>query len=225
MRERIKQWQAKFDARALRERALIAGLTLIAVILLWQVLLMDPLEARRQSAKRALQTAQTEISAYEQQIQAVLARGRADPNAEQRERLAQLEAEGAGLDRMLAHQVAGLISPREMSAVLEQVLLEQRDLKLRRVASLPPEPLTPAPVGNANKQTDDVVSTPNLYRHGVSIEFEGSFAASLRYLRALESMHWGFYWGGFELTVEQYPRARMKLTVHTLSFDEGWIGV
>lgn len=225
MLERIKHWQTKFDARALRERALIAGLTLIAMALFWQVLLMDPLEARRHSANRALQTTRTEISAYEQQIQAVLERGRADPNAEQRERLAQLEAEGDELDRMLAQKVAGLITPRQMAAVLEQVLLEQRDLKLRRVASLPPEPLTAAPVAGQDKQTGEVDAAPRLYRHGVSIEFEGSFAASLRYLRALEAMHWGFYWGGFELTVERYPSSRMKLTVHTLSFDEGWIGV
>jgi len=225
MRERIKQWQTRFDARALRERAMIAVLTLIAIILFWQVVLMDPLEARRLGANRALQTARAEISAYEQQIAAVLERGRADPNAEQRQRLAQLEAESGELDRTLARKVAGLISPRQMAAVLEQVLLEQRDLKLRRVASLAPEPLTPAPVAGEEGPPGEVEATPHLYRHGVSIEFEGSFAASLRYLRALEAMQWGFYWGGFELTVERYPRSHMKLTVHTLSFDEGWIGV
>jgi len=222
--ERIKQWQTKFDARTLRERALIAGLTLVAVILFWQVILMDPLEARRQGASRTLQAIRAEITAHEQQIAAVLERGRADPNAEQRERLAQLEAERIELDRTLTQSVAGLISPRQMANVLEQVLLEQHDLKLRRVASLAPEPLTPAPVATGER-VDETEVAPSLYRHGVAIEFEGSFEASVRYLRALEAMDWGFYWDGFELTVQRYPRSHMKLTVHTLSFDEGWIGV
>jgi MSHA biogenesis protein MshJ len=62
------------------------------------------------------------------------------------------------------------------------------------------------------------------YRHGLEIEVEGSYAACLEYLNAIESLPWRLYWQVLELDVIDYPLNRIRIEVGTLSLDEEWIG-
>ena len=66
---------------------------------------------------------------------------------------------------------------------------------------------------------------PRLYRHTLRIEFEGDYLATLRYLQAIEGLSRRLFWVGFEFEVRRYPKARVVLTVETLSLQKGWIGV
>lgn len=64
-----------------------------------------------------------------------------------------------------------------------------------------------------------------LYRHGLRIEFLGTYLETMRYLAALERLNWRFLWESVRYRVERYPRARVSIVVHSLSFDDAWIGV
>jgi MSHA biogenesis protein MshJ len=73
---------------------------------------------------------------------------------------------------------------------------------------------------SASEDESDVT----FYRHGLEIEVEGSYAACLEYLNAIESLPWRLYWQVLELDVIDYPRNRVRIEVSTLSLDEEWIG-
>ena len=115
-----------------------------------------------------------------------------------------------------------LIKPAQMAKVLEAVLTRQTDLKLYRVANLPTEDL----LTTKNAQGKSAKSTKaGVYKHGLQIEFRGSYLSTLAYLKALNDLPWDFYWDELALNVQEYPESHITITVHTLSLEEGWIGV
>ena len=52
-----------------------------------------------------------------------------------------------------------------------------------------------------------------------------SFFSTLRYLRFLETMEQSFFWDSIEYEQALWPEARVILELHTLSSEEGFIGV
>lgn len=64
-----------------------------------------------------------------------------------------------------------------------------------------------------------------LYKHGVEISVEGSYADLLNYLGELEHMPWQVYWGSVSLSAQGAPLSRLTLVVYTLSLDKTWLSV
>lgn len=67
--------------------------------------------------------------------------------------------------------------------------------------------------------------TPSLYRHGLQITVEGSFADLLTYVQALEAMPQRVLWGDVAFKVEHYPRAALTLQLYTISRDRHWLEI
>ncbi len=110
--------------------------------------------------------------------------------------------------------VAELIDPAQMSLVLQGLLKKQSKLRLIRVRNVIPEALS---------ASADALTT-TFYRHGLEIEFEGSYLACLEYLERIEDLPWRFYWQLLDIEVLEYPRNRIRLEVSTLSPYVEWIG-
>ncbi|NVD74490.1 type II secretion system protein M [Duganella sp. BJB1802] len=66
---------------------------------------------------------------------------------------------------------------------------------------------------------------PLLFRHGVQLVLQGSYLEMIDYLEALESMPTQLFWGAAALDADQYPQARLTLTLYTLSLDQKWIAL
>lgn len=66
---------------------------------------------------------------------------------------------------------------------------------------------------------------PLLYRHGVEVVLQGSYLDMVNYMEALEAMPAHVFWGKASMVVEQYPHARLSLTLYTLSLDDKWIAL
>jgi MSHA biogenesis protein MshJ len=66
---------------------------------------------------------------------------------------------------------------------------------------------------------------PVLYRHGVELTVDGSYADLLTYLKALEAMPQRVLWGGVQLKVEQHPKATLTLRLYTLSLSRTWLEI
>jgi len=66
---------------------------------------------------------------------------------------------------------------------------------------------------------------PQIYKHGILIELRGSYAATLQYLRMLESLPWKFYWEAMRFEIEDYPIARISIVINTLSLNKDWVRV
>ena len=62
-----------------------------------------------------------------------------------------------------------------------------------------------------------------VYRHGVEIVLQGGYLDMISYMAALEDMPTQLFWGKARLEVDQYPSARLSLTLYTLSLDQKWM--
>ncbi|MES2297885.1 MAG: type II secretion system protein GspM [Pseudomonadota bacterium] len=62
-----------------------------------------------------------------------------------------------------------------------------------------------------------------LYRHGVEIALQGSYPDMVAYMATLEAMPTHLFWGKARLDVEEYPKARLTLTLYTLSLEAKWM--
>ncbi len=206
-----------FDGRTPRERVVLALLAVVLVVVAWAELAWDGQRGVARALGQERLALETRLAAARTQAERLSEAARADPDDGLRRRQRQLEAHMAELDRRLGEQMGDLIDPAHMARVLEAILTRHTDLRLRRLQNLPTEPLLAGEEGTA--------PAAGVYRHGLELEFSGSYLALLDYLRELDALPWNFYWDALELKVEDYPEAVIVIRVHTLSLDEGWIGV
>ena len=220
MKQQLQQWAAKYDALSERERIIVAALIATLLVLGWLQFVIEPLGKSKDALQSQIKTMQTQIDANGKQMMVLTAALKGDPNAGNKQRLENLLQQQAKLDEELKQKMHGLISPKQMAKVLETVLTQKTDLRLVRVQNLPTQPLLQVSQAEGQPTAD-----AGVYRHGMQIEFTGSYLSTLEYLKALKALPWDFYWDGLTLSVNKYPKASVVITVHTLSLTEGWIGV
>ena len=209
----------KIEKLSLRERILVL-LTLLAVVILpgysfW----LEPMLVKEKQLVSRIAEGRRQLLDLEVQAAALQAAAQTDPDQENRGKLIVLQQEIETLDTRLQGVVQGLLPPREMARVLEELLTREGGLRLMRLENQPPQPLV------------DLSGSPlqgqglNLYRHALMIEFEGSYLDSLQYLRALEKLPRRLIWDELQIEVVRYPRCRVRLGLQTLSLTQGWIGI
>jgi MSHA biogenesis protein MshJ len=205
--------KSRFNAMALRERAMVACAALALVIFMWDRTLMNPLRQRQQLLQQDLATTQQALSALSASIQ-----GRAEDNPlmaaiKQKQSLTQSLAE---VDQQLQSTSAGLIPPQRMLEALRDVLQHDSGLRLVSMRNLPVTSLVPP-------QTGAEMQGP--YMHPVEFVVEGNYLDVLKYLEQVESLPWRFYWQVLELKADEYPLNRVRIRLNTLSMDKEWLGV
>jgi len=138
----------------------------------------------------------------------------------------------ASADSALHDFQSGLVSPQQMPAMLEDLLLRNRALRLLSLKTLPTQNLAAA-VAQSTAQADDeqaaapgpAMAQAGVFRHGVEITVQGSYADLQRYLTAMESSPYRMFWGKAALKADSYPRATLTLTLYTLSLDKAWLSI
>lgn len=223
MTRALRDLADRFERLSLRERVLVAAAAAALLLLAWDAALMAPLDREHRRRQAQVEGLRAEVDGLRRSVAALEAQGSVDRDREKRERVAALQDEIAALDRQLAGATLGLIAPREMARVLQQVLARTSKLKLRALRTLPPEPvIAPAAAGTA---TATPAAAAQIYRHGVEIEVDGTYLEALALLESLEALPWRFLWDRIEYRVETHPRGRLKLVIHTLGLQPGWVGV
>lgn len=217
MRERLERLRTRIDNMSLRERALLFGVIVVVLFLVWDALLMQPLEAERKAKLARLDQVRAELTAANEQIQQILARRTEDPNAALKRELGRIEAATAALNERIGATMGTLIAPTDMARVLEDVLTRQTGLRPLKVASLPPVPVL------ADDKQEGAPAA--VYRHRMQLTLTGGYLQAVAYLRALEGLPWSFYWDSVEVNATAYPDTVVVITVSTLGLREGWIGV
>lgn len=84
----------------------------------------------------------------------------------------------------------------------------------------PEELLHQTQVGNKQAPEREV----GVFKHAVTVSFEGNYFAVIRYLKSLENLEWKIYWDKLDYKVVAFPRARITLEVFTLSTQQGVLG-
>jgi MSHA biogenesis protein MshJ len=212
----------RLDAMTQRERVFIFGAGAVAILAVVYVGGIEPalkrralLEARANDQATLLTTAE----AQKRELQRTLAE---DPAAALRARIAAKQKEIASIDAQLASLQRTLIAPDRMASVLEELVGRSAAVKLVSLRNLPAAPLVngKAPADAAQAAT----AAAHVYRHGVEIVVEGSYADLLAYVGRIERQSWQVYWGRTVMAAE-YPRVQLTLTLYTLSLDRAWLVV
>ncbi len=208
-----------YDQRPLRERILLLVCVVSVLLVLINYLLLQPFSRQLHHARSEL----TELKNKQVELQARLsvaaARRDSDPDRENRTRLQLLQQESERLHQQLAESIANLVAPRDMAALLKQVLTRQEGLKFVSLGNLAPERIMPAGKETGGEGLDAVI-----FRHPLRLEFDGDFLTLLRYLHQLEQLPRDLAWDEIDIETRDYPTARVRIQVHTLSLTEGWIG-
>lgn len=219
MLDKFKLLIEKFNNLTLRERVLVLIAFLVVMQQAWDSLVWIPLD-KQQHALLARETAiNKEMLQLQVDLKILTAKATQDPDRETKAQIAKLEAQLAAINQQIESTSASLVSPAEMARLLEQLLTSEAGLKLKTLTTLNSEPLI------SSEDQAKTQGSYQIYRHGFSIEFEGSYMATLRYIEALEKLPWTFFWDGVEYRVERYPDSTVRLNLYTLSLSEGWIGV
>lgn len=230
----MRSWEslaARIDALTLRERGFVMAGVLAVTYFLWIGLVTDPMEKRQREMNANLERITAEITGLNAQAQGLMQQAKDDPNAIHRAELEALKAELAQLNQDLAGTTDHLVPPGQMARVLEAMLRGTDGLQLRQVTSLGSSSLVPekkkAPAREASSGDQKQESAPpvrSVYKHGVSLELQGSFFSVLEFLRKLEQLEWKFFWDAVEFRVVDYPDAAVEITVYTISMEPTWIG-
>jgi len=224
LKARWQQWSALFNARSLRERALMAAGGVAVVVVLLEMLALNPLAAQHKRLSAQLTEARNAIKAGE----AVIAAGRAqaDPDEVKRRYRDELRKQIAEIDGKLQGLQKQLVPPDQVAKLLEGVLTRERGLALVSLRKLPVQRYQTA--GGGAPAGSKKAETPNgrsIYQHSFEITVEGSYADLYGYLAKLEALPWQLFWARVALDAGTYPRLKLTLTVHTLSLNKVWLVV
>ena len=228
MNVKFKQYMDRVDAMSLRERVLIFVMLAAVLVALLMTSVIDPLTAKQKQLSQALVQSQAQTQALEAQMQALAEASRLDPDAPNKQRLAALDSRRKSAYAELANVKQGLVTPDRMTQVLRDLLGKNPRLKLVSIKTLPATSLVEGGKlveTNAKPGDKTPVAGLGLYKHGVEISVEGSYADLVGYLTELEHMPWHVYWGGANLSAQGAPVSRLTLTVYTLSLDKTWLSV
>ncbi|MCX8085734.1 MAG: type II secretion system protein GspM [Rhodocyclaceae bacterium] len=223
------QWQAasaRFAALQRREKLLVAGATVFALLFGGYRLAIEPAQQEAARLKKTLTQQQAEQEQLRAQLLA-LASNRSDPDAVNRAELQRLQQQLADVEREIERFDRLLVAPTEAPVLLQTLLARHRGLSLVSLTTLPPEPLIAPPKsekGESAKPAERNLAG-NLYQHGIEIKIAGSYPELLAYVSELERLPQKLLWGGMRLVVTEHPVSELTITVYTLSLESAWLVV
>ena len=207
----IETSAARFDRLSLRERLLVLAAVLAVLVVLWDSLLLAPLEVRRRALSTEVESLQASISATDAALQSSLDN---DPTRIAVAQIARTRRDIDALDRQLQSATVGLLPPDRMTEVLQDVLRSRQQVRLVSLRTETATSLLPGPTDQAGP-----------YLHPVELVLRGRYLDILDYLRALEALHWRLYWKTLDLDNSAYPLDRVRIEIGTVSLDRAWLGI
>jgi MSHA biogenesis protein MshJ len=234
----VKQlWQRyaeRIDARSVRERVFIFSAAMVLLLAFLYSAFIDPEMRAQRRLSSTLAQRQGELKSVEVQLTAIATGRAADPDRPMRERLAEVRAQLADTERLIGAEERKFTAPRQMRAVVEEMLARNRAVELVAMRTLATTTIAEARAESAN--ADAAKSAPKspakpsagdrlIYRHGIEVTVAGRYLDLLRYLGELENLPTQLYWSSLELDAARYPKHTMKLVLYTLSLDPAWLNV
>jgi MSHA biogenesis protein MshJ len=252
MKQRWITLRDKIDAMSVRERVMIFCAAAGAIVFIVVSFVLTPMYVREKALRAQIIQQRNNIGGIDAEITAMVSGYAIDPDAPARARLAALNAEMDAMTLSMRAMESGLIAPQQIAPLLETMLKSNGRLHLVGLVTLPVRPVNesvdapvaaPAPAAKpaqaaqmlqsviapqdapsaAKAATSPPLAIPLLYRHGVELTVRGNYLDMVSYMEALETMPARVIWGKASLVVEEYPSARLTLTMYTLSLDKKWM--
>ena len=232
MKELYLKLSTRIDALTLRERGMVFGAAAAAIVFVLYSLMLSPLFAKQAVLRAQIAQQQNNIGGIDAEITQKLQAFAADPDAAGRARLAAIKADIESMGNGLRTMQKGLVAPDRIVPLLELILKSNGRLRLLSMKTLPVSslndaaakaPAAPVTAPAAPDAAPVVKPSELLYRHGVELTVRGNYLDMVNYMSALEAMPTQLFWGKAQLEVEEYPNARLTLTLYTLSLDRKWM--
>lgn len=213
MPNEIYAWIEKYNALTSRERYLILMTVFLCLFFGWYGLIFQPTQKKLIEIKNELQTVTLKIATQRQMSIELESRQKNDPNVEKQKQLVQLKTEYQKWQNNLSLANKNLIKPTAMIPFLNDLLQQDNRLSLITFDKLP----TIISIDLGEQQI--------IYKHGLTLQFNGNYQATLEYLQKLEASNWHFFWDSIHYQVTEYPLAKVSLNLHTLSLEKSWLHV
>lgn len=234
-------WQrlvSRIDALSLRERAMIFAMAAVILITLVTTVLLDPQFAKQKQLSERIKQEQGKTAEIQAEIQQKVRAQATDPDAANRMRLQALKQQSAQMQGAMRDVQKGLVPPDKMSELLENILKQNGRLRLVSLKTLPVTDLNELVATESKTAGEKTAAAPAspakpvnqpaagfVYMHGVEIMVQGGYLDMMNYLAALEAMPWQLFWGRAKLSVDEYPKTTLTLTLFTLSLDKAWLNI
>ncbi|MCD9499546.1 type II secretion system protein GspM [Photobacterium carnosum] len=206
-----RELNQRFLTLSRREQWLIAITGWVAIIFIGFMLVIQPQMVTSQNIKMSLLNANNDIQTVKNEIIIAKRKLAINPNKELETKIEKYKQQNNRLAKKLETKIGSLVTPTQMTRLLEQVLRHSSALTLESMTSLLPQQLIP---GN------DV----GYFMHPVSLTFRGSYFDVVDYLKKLETLPVKYYWLSLNYQVEKYPLANIELQVYTLGENKDFIG-
>lgn len=226
-------WAQRFAALQPREKNLVIGAVLFAVLYGGYMLWIEPAQLQKARLTKAIAQQQGEQATLQVQILALVKQD-SDPDSANRAALAEVQQALVDADRDIHGFDGVLVSPQQAPVLLQSLLGRHRGLTLVSLATLPPQPLISLPADKKAADGKPAEGKPapeaapeagsNIFKHGIEIKITGSYNDLLAYVNALETGPQKLLWGGMSLS-SQYPVSELTLTIYTLSLESIWLAV
>ena len=222
---------AKIDALALRERLIVFAALVAVVVYGIFAASVDLSQWHQKTLHTQLAKQRTELAELQSKT-AALQLKQVDPDAANRARVEDLGRQIIEIENTLKDLQKNLVPAQRVNALLQQMLTADTRLQLVSLRSLPVALLLVRPASPAAAGVTAPAPTPhadagdvNVYKHGVEMTLQGSYADLHDYLARLEQSQWRMFWWRARLSTEDSPRLTLTVTLYTLSLDKGWLEV
>lgn len=223
MKDKLKQLARKVDAMSLRERLLILVAIVVGIHQAWDSLVWRPMVQQQDALYAQEDQIARDMQAIQVNLNGLANKAKIDPNKELKEQIVRLNSQINSVETYIQDETSSLMKPPEMARLLRSILDNQQGLRLISLVKQQAEELLKPEIDEATKKPIPVEY--QIYRHGFSIQFRGSYLATLSYLKELEEQDGQFFWDSIEYNADEYPAGVVTINLYTLSLSEGWIGV
>ena len=225
----LEKWhslQEKTAELSLRERGILAGVSVVIILFIWSQIVFLPYEKKQKQNTMKIAGLGQDVVTKSDRLSELTGLLTNDPNAPLRAKKKSLQIEMAELTTEIESRLSNLVAPEKMADLMRNVLADYKGLRLLSAKNLPVEPLQIQSMVTQAKPESSVQTEQQtvLFAHGFEMVLSGEYFQTLAFLQHLEDMS-GFYWRALDYKVGNYPKAEITIQISTLSLEEDWIGV
>jgi len=219
LKQRWQYWALRIDALSFRERVLVFLAVAGVLMSLMFIGLIEPELKRQDQMQQIIAGLQQEMLDQRAQL---ADRNRLRQSGHDNE-LTRLNKHIRAIEAEVKTREIGLVPPERMVAALRALLAEESGLILLSLETEPAQPAVgdPAAADMAAEATP-VPAGERFYKHGITVQIEGAYAALTGYLARLERQPWTVQWESVRVDASQHPKLVMTLKLNTLSREPTW---
>lgn len=240
LKEQWKRLAQRIDALSLIHRGMVFVAAAALLAMLAYAIVLLPMLNEEKRLEKSIAHQRGTIATLRGQVERMRTEVPADPDAENKARLKELQDGIAQIDETMRNMQKGLVPPEKIASMLEAILKRNSGLRLVQLKTLPVSSMNemlaaanavgkpsrislPLEAAVTAPAPEPDAGGPALYKHGVQVTVQGGYFELMQYVTELEAMPWQVFWGKAKLQVKEYPAATLTLDLYTLSTEKTWL--